>query len=509
MKNHILKSALLISVMTIITKPLGFIREATIASLFGASSQTDAFFLAQNMPGLLFPAVCMSLSTSFLTIYVNKMVKSGEKEGDMFGNSAIIFNLIIAAILSLLAFIFSPILVNVFAPGFDEQTIILAIKLTRIVMAAFTLLMLQYMLNAILNGKGFYIGNQIAGVLYNLTIIITTIALGNRFGIIGLTLTFILGYIVQSIVLIIISKKKFKFIFPKKIINTDTKYMFKTAIPILIGNSVIQLNNIVDKRIASKLLEGSVSALSYSNTLNSFVISIIITSLSTVLYPTMSNYIANDDVRGLTNSVSSSITILTLSLMPISIITSIYSEIIVNIAYGRGNFDIQAIILTASVLKFYALSFLFVGIREVLTKLFYAYGDTKVPMVNGLISVGLNILFSIVLSKHMGISGIALGTTIALFISIILLIISVKRRIPQISILGYINNYYKIIIASVFLLISSILLKHLTFGMGELYRFSLVTTVGFFIYISALYVLKCDELITMINFIKQKLKIKS
>lgn len=506
MEGKLIKAAILVSIMTIISKPLGFIREAIIAAYYGATSQTDAFFLAQNMPALLFPAVCMSLSTAFLTMYVSKSIKDGEQEGNEFAYSAILFNIVISSVLSLFAFIFSPIIVKLFAPGFDRETLLLATKLTRIVMSSFMLLMLKYMLSSILNSKEFYIGDQIAGILYNATIIGITILAGNQFGVYGLTWTFIFGYIVQDIVLIYLTGKRFSFKLPKKIITNDTKWMFKIAFPILIGNSVVQLNGIVDKVLASGLESGTVSALSYSTTLNSFVISIIITSLSTVLYPTMTNYIARDNKEKLIESITKSIIMLIIILTPISIITAIYAGDVVRIAYGRGSFGEEAVVLTSSALMFYGLSYMFTGIKEVTTKVFYAYKDTKTPMINSIISVGLNIIFSIILSRFMGVAGIALGTTLATVIATFIFLRSIKRKIPELSFGDFKNTFYKIIISSGVTTISVILFKFISRDLSSLIRFVLVTAIGFTIYIGILYILKCNELQLIIQFVKQRIK---
>lgn len=505
MRENIVKATILVSIMTIINKPLGFIREAIIASYYGASSQTDAFFLAQNMPGLLFPAVCVSLSTAFLTLFISKSVIDGSEKANNFASSAITLNLIIAGILSLLAFIFSPFIVKLFAPGFDEETLILAVKLTRIVMSSFILLMLKHMLSAVLNSKKIYIGDQVAGIFYNITIIGFIILIGNIYGIIGLTWIFLCGYLVQDIVLICLIIRKFKFRLTNKIITSDTKKMLRIAGPILIGNSVIQINNIVDKMLASGLNSGSVSALSYSNTLNSFVIAIVITSLSTVLYPTMSDYIARDDKSELINSITKSISMIIIVLTPISIITTIYAKDVVKIAYGRGSFGEEAIILTSSVLAFYGLSYIFTGIREVVTKAFYAYKDTKTPMVNGIISVVLNIVLSIMLTYVMGISGIALGTTLALFIASILFIVSLKKKIPELTFSDIRYTIYKIIISSGIMFFVMLVVNYNLAGHSAIVRFIIATLTGFMIYFGLLLILKCKELQSLINLFKRKL----
>lgn len=118
-KNDLLKASLIVSMISVFGKFIGFARDSVIAAFYGISWKTDAFFLAQSMPSIVFPAVCNSLSTAFLTIYVAKRVENDEA-ADRYGSQAVTFSIFLAISLSIIAIILTPIIVRLLAPGFSE-----------------------------------------------------------------------------------------------------------------------------------------------------------------------------------------------------------------------------------------------------------------------------------------------------------------------------------------------------------------------------------------------------
>lgn len=365
-KHSIFKASIIVTVIIILGKLFGFARDAVIAAYYGANWQTDAFFFAQSMPAMIFPAVCNSLATAFISLYVSHSIEKGEQSGERFASRMLISTIGIAGILSVLAIVFTPWIVPIFAPGFSVVQTSLAIHLTRLTMGAFVLTMTYYMLSAILNSKKLFYGSQIAALGYNLTVIIIAISLGKDQSIDALTLTVIFGHLIQVLMLIGFAWKHFNFTLRLNPFYIDTKLLIKLALPILFGNSIVQINNIVDKVLASLLGAGTVSALYYSNSLNRFVTGVFITTLSTVIYPSLTASFANKDIKKFNSELLNSLSLLPIVILPISIITTIYATDIVSIVYQRGNFDVSATRLTAAALTFYAGMYVFSSIQEVL-----------------------------------------------------------------------------------------------------------------------------------------------
>lgn len=507
-RKSIIEVSIIVAIIAIFAKIIGFGREAIIAAYYGANNQTDAYFLARNMPALIFPAVCNSLSTAFLSVYVTTKVKEGLERADLFVSRSINISLLISLVLSFIAFIMSPLYVPLLAPGFDTETTKLAVKLTRITMAGFSLTMIQYMLTAVLNSKKFFFGAQIAGIFNNIFIITITILFGKNYGVVFLTLVVIGGLLVQAITLIYLSNKWVKYSFELKIKDSLINKMIHLTIPILLGNSVIQLSTIVDKIIASNLGEGAVSSLSYTNSLNSVVISVFIVSVSTVLYPTLTENASENDDLMFTKNLIQNLMILVLVIAPISMITVIYSEDIIKLVYYRGEFNVTAVQFTTNALTYYSLGYVFIAIREVIIRGFYATGNSKIPMKNGIISVAINIILSIILSKFIGIRGIALGTSISALISAITLLIIFKNKIKFIKYKQTIPTVIKTVIAIFFTSFILVFISNVTHEFHEIIRFTIAIIIGFGFYTFILFLLRCKELIIthkmLTSWIKKK-----
>ena len=259
-------------------------------------------------------------------------------------------------------------------------------------------------------------------------------------------------------------------------------------------------------QLASRLMEGAISGLSYSNTLNYLVITIFITSLSTVVYPTLAENASSGDMQFFGKNLTQSISLLIISLFPVSIITMVCANDIVSIVFERGNFDRSATELTATALFFYAIMYVFIAIREVLIRGFFALKDTKTPMINGSIAVGLNIIISILLVKYMGIAGIAVGTSISSIISASLLLFSVLRRIPEVSIKKMIPLIKKIVLSGGLTALVLVLISKELKNLIPILRFMITTILGFGVYISLLLLLKCSEIIVLVSSFKSKIK---
>lgn len=453
------------------------------------------------MPAMIFPAVCNSISTAFLSIYVSKKVQDGPYAGEIFASKAFSATLILSIGLSVLAVFLAPYIVPVMAPGFDDPTKILAIKLTKLITGTFMLSMATYMFSAVLNANKYFYVVQVAGLICNLSIIVLTLFMGKGQSIEILTLTVIIGHFIQVLILLYWSQKNKYF---SKLLNpfdSDIKIIFVLALPILLGNSVVQIQAIVDKALVSNLEQGSVAILSYSATLNNLVTAVIITSLSTVLYPTLAENASSNKMTEFHRNVSQSLVAMILVLLPISIITFLFANDIVTIVFERGKFDSFATIKTSLVLSSYAIMYVFIGIREVLIRSFYAIKDTKTPMKNAAIAVFSHVVCSLLLVPRIGIVGVPIGATVSSIIASILLIYSAKQNIEGFSFLDSRSSLKKIIFAGGVTLFLLIILKR-EMSLLPILNFITASIVCFMSYWTILLLIKSKEAIYFTTAIK-------
>lgn len=349
--------------------------------------------------------------------------------------------------------------------------------------------------NAILDSEKKFIVPRLQPLILSVSMIAACIFLAKKISVYSLVLGQYSADIFYCVILMVGIRKfvKVRFMLPQE----ETQQIFKLGFPLFIGNGMIALNQIVDKSISSGLGAGAVSALSYSHCLTQFVTSVMIINIGNVLFAHFSNFIAENREDKIHEALKRALNLLIYILVPVSVITVFCAEDIVRIVYHRGAFTMESVELTATVVRGYAIAFACIGVRDILTKTMYAYQDTRSPMINGSLSIVINIILSIILSRYIGILGIALGTSISAIITMLLNMRSFKKISPLFSFRPLLVTIMKNIPAM-------IVLYGITMGVtfyfkNCLIRFGLAISIGFFVYYLILYLLKADEIIFAFN----------
>ena len=190
----------------------------------------------------------------------------------------------------------------------------------------------------------------------------------------------------------------------------------------MISFGVIQINAIVDKIIASNLDDGSITALNYGFMIRNLIYGVIAASLITVIYPLIIKHIAQNNQKEYNLMISKTINFFILILLPLSLILMIFDNEVVKIIFERGLFTSSDTMLTSKVMFYYTIGMLAFSIKELLIRVSYANHNTKLPLGITIFGSLLNIVLSLILKEYMGVSGIALGLSIAEIMSLFLLI---------------------------------------------------------------------------------------
>src|SRR5699024_1358670 len=168
--------------------------------------------------------------------------------------------------------------------------------------------------------------------------------------------------------------RKYGFVF-KRYFNYKDKHfrrMVFLAIPGVFGISINHINALVDKTIASQVQEGGVSDLSYANKITLLIDGEFVISIVTVLYSTMARKAANKDYTGLKSELKNTFNIMMVCIIPITVYFMVKSNEIIDIVYGRGEFDKDAVLVTANTFYFYSIGMISFALRDVLIRAFYS-----------------------------------------------------------------------------------------------------------------------------------------
>lgn len=264
---------------------------------------------------------------------------------------------------------------------------------------------------------------------------------------------------------------------------------------------------IVDKKIASSLAVGSISALDYGQKLIVFINAIITTSIANVAYPIMANMRNNGDENGFVETLKKSIIYLAILLIPITVGVLIFGRDIVQIVYGRGQFDEYAVRITSAALIGYGSGIFFTGMRDILNSTLFSMGKTKITTFNGVVGVLFNILFNLVLSKYFGVLGIAIASVSSMIITSMLLFRSVIKIEHNFKIGDLISKILIISLNSIVMgLVIILFVMFIGTKLNTVATVVLGTTIGIIVYFILGYILKIQELIELKNIILAKIK---
>lgn len=500
------KTALLLMIITIFSKIFGFGREITLSYFYGASNISDAFLISHTIPSVIFSFIGTGISTGYIPLYNKIEQKHGEKEGNKYTNNLVNILLIMCTGIILFGLLFTDHIVKIFASGFEGGTLELAVRFTKISIFGIYFTGLINIFGGFLRIKGNYIIPALIGFPLNL-FTICSIILSSKTNVFVLAVGSIIATASQFALLVpFIRKKGYIYSF---LLDTKDEYIKKMvyiALPIIIGVSVDQINVLVDRTLASGIAIGGISALNYANKLTGFVQGLFVTSIATVMYPMISKMAAQNNLDGLKKSVSEAINLINLFVIPATIGAMIFAESVVSLLFGRGAFDSEAISMTSNALFFYSIGMIGYGLREILSRAFYSMQDTKTPMINATIAVGMNIVLNIVLSRFLGLGGLALATSISAIFCTGLLFVSLRKKIGPFGIKSITISFMKILVSSLLMggvsyIVYDLLLSYISSNLSLI----LSIVIGALIYFITIYFMKVEEVNSLVCAAKKKL----
>lgn len=442
--------------VTLIVKILGFFQSLTLANFFGVSGISDAYLIAQTIPGTIFQFVGMGLSACFVPVYLtlkNKDIKKTKEFTNRFLTIVVLFSIITLVFVE----IFANQLVWVFASGFRGETFKYACEFTRISVFSIIVSAFNYSYISILQAEEKQI--SAAGVLipYNI-ILIVSIVIAYHYSIYFLPIGNIVACIIEFVLLNRFVKKAGFFYRPS--INFEDEYIKKVLLnmfPVMLGVAITDINTLVDKTVASNVIAGGITMLTYSLSLFEMVNGIVTLPITNVFYPRISKNVINRIENEISENVQKEIGLLIWLLLPVTFGVFLLGQEFVEILFFRGEFTGENVSMVANTLMMYGIGFIAYGLNKVFSQLFYALGDTKTPLKTNFLAVPINIILNLLLSHLLGLKGLALATTIASIFISIALYIELKKKI-HIS-FGIIKVLTKCMIATIVMSIVILFVK--------------------------------------------------
>ncbi|MEP7081806.1 MAG: murein biosynthesis integral membrane protein MurJ [Chloroflexota bacterium] len=428
-------ASLVLTAAALASRLLGWIRLLVIGSQFGASSELDAYFAAFRIPDAIFQLVVAgALSAALIPVFSSYRARGQEAEAWRLASSVINLVMIALSVLSLLMAILAPVLVPIVAPGFDEPTTELTIRLTRIMLISPVLIGMGAVVTGILNSYQQFTVPSIAPLLYNLAIIGAAIFLAPIFGVEGLAIGVALGSLAHLLVqLPNLARVGHRYKPTIDLSHPGVRRVVWLMGPRMLGLASGQVNFLVSTVLASGLAAGSLAVYNYAFQLSQLPVGVIGVGVAVALFPTLSQDAAMGRIGEIRRQVANAVRVLVFVAAPLTAIMVVLREPLTSVFYQYGLFSQAATEQTAITLLFFAVGLGGHIVVHTLTRAFYAMQDTRTPVTWAIVAVAVNVPLMVWLVGPMGVPGLALALSISSSLEVIGLLWSLRRRIDSVE----------------------------------------------------------------------------
>ncbi len=384
---NINQAALLLGAFTILSQILGLFRDRSIAHFIGPSPSLDAYYAAFRVPDLIFTCIASLASITVLIPFLTAKMKGGKvtAEAQKYLNDVFTVFFLVMIMVSLIAFFLMPYLAPFIAPGFTPFFQAKLIVLSRIMLLSPILMGLSNLFGTITQLFRKFFIFSLSPIFYNIGIIFGVIILYPIFGIYGLAIGVALGAFMHFAIQAISSWSSgfaIRFsLFPFTIDFRDIKKVALTSLPRTLGLAFNNIALISIIALASFLKSGSISVFNFAFNLQSVPLNIIGISYAVAAFPTLAKSVSlgkMDEFRIHLKLAGRAIVFWSL---PIIFLFIVVRAQIVRVILGSGSFSWENTRLVAACLAIFSLSILAQGMITLLSRSYYATGDTKRPLI--------------------------------------------------------------------------------------------------------------------------------
>jgi putative peptidoglycan lipid II flippase len=400
-KNRVIRSAFKVGGFTSLSRVLGLVRDVLTANLFGVSSVMSDFVVAFRLPNL-FRALFGegALSSAFVPVFMATREKDGDAAAWTVARKTAT---VVAAFLLLLVIL---LILGTYAieranPDLAARAPHL-LPLMRIMLPYILFICLAGLLMAMLNACRRFSIPALAPSLLNVVWIGFVLFVCPRLGstpeqqIYGVAAAvFVAGLVQVGVQIPALVRLGFRPGFTWDVADERVRRVFKLMGPTALGQSVSQVNVMVNALLARWAAPWAPASLFYAERLLYFPQGLLATAMSTVLLPVFSGHAARGDTAELRNTLNHALRTLLFVMIPASVGLLVLAGPIVQMIYGSGRFDAAAASHTAIALRFYAPGLMVFCLAKAFVPAFYALQDTRTPFRIGLRAVALNFVLNV------------------------------------------------------------------------------------------------------------------
>ncbi len=417
---------------TLISRVFGFARDLALAYYLGASATfaADAYNLGFSFPNLFRRILGEgAFASAFVPAYSKALATDGEEKADILAADAMAVLAAAAVAITLIAELAMPWLIYAIAPGFHGEKHDLAVRLTQIMMPYLPCMAIYAHLSGVLNGRNRFMLSAAAPILLNVWTLLAVwparssldAAYFASWGVViaGVSQAGLLWWGVRK------SGARVDARWPR--LTPDIRKLIMLAVPGAIAASATQVNIFVSSMLVSQV-NGARTWLAVCDRLYMLPQSLVGVAIGVALLPQLSRAVHAGDRLASRSAIDEAIVFSMALTLPAAAALLAMPFFLIDALYTRGAFTSFDAHATADALRQYAWGVPAFVLAQLSSRVFFASQDTSTPMRYALVSVVVNVVAGIGLFMLVGVSGIAAATSLAAWVNVGMMSVTLSRR---------------------------------------------------------------------------------
>lgn len=494
-EDTLLRATFIVFVTYLLSSFLGLVRNRILAGVYGDSVELGIYYMADKLPSFIYSTLVLTIiSTAFIPIFTS-IAKKNKAQANAYTSDIINFSLLIYILFASIVFIFPDSFSNLVSWGsLDANSLKLMSNLMRIILISQITLIVTGYFSAYMQAFNRFLIPSLVPVIYNFGVIIAVIFLHSSQGIYAPALGMLFSTILTVILQIpLITYLGFKYRVRFRLFSPDVIKSVRV--------SSVRILAILAQRLYILAVGGFISktylspsylvVYEFANQLQTMPVNAFGVSVSQALFPTMSSYAEDNKTKEVSGILNKFILRMTYFMLPVVMMFFILRIPLVRILFGGDRFSWLGTNLTAYTLAFFSISMWFQALSMVLTRLFYAYKDSKTPTIINVVSLSLSATLWFVFARlGLGVWGLALAYSIGSVINAVWLYVASVKIVGNFLAHSF-TSYLKIIYATLFCgFVTYVVLKSLDKVVFDTTRTlplialtSIILLLGMFVYI--------------------------
>lgn len=499
------KAAIWTTLLALLLKLSGFIRESVVAKEFGASDQTDGYLLAFSFITLVIAMISAGFNSVFLPLYI-KRKKSGIDTSDQNANALLNWTIVLFLVVSFAGWLLSPWFVPLIYGDMTSGARVVAIEMTQIFFFGMVFIAIAGLLESYLQSFRIFVPTMLSKLLATLGAAIFAILFIDTWGIYSIAYGFIAGTIVGALIQIyFLSKSDYHWTATFKMDKDFRKAFFILLIPALLNSVVGQINLFVNKYFASGTgFEGAVTYLNNAQLIVSIPNAIYAVTIATIIFTLMAEQ--TDNIEKFKDTIFLGMEISFISLVPIAVGLFVVGDAVISFIYERGEFTAIDRDYTHQVLILYLPIIIFQGMQLILSKSMYAQGRTSTVFRISVTTIAVNLLLNWWLVDKYGYVALAIAASSISFYYFAVSLVVVYRDLGKQQLVRFLTSAIRVIPAALGMGFTLYTIKFF-FSLDTLFpllQLGILVPIGVLLYVGLIFVFNRAAFTRLLQLVRKK-----